>query len=189
MQKSSLHQQLQHFWDILEYKLKSLSVILTGLCVKLFLTKVINFHKCAIKSHSYIELYFNEHTFTAFYINLKEPIITYILHRLLSHSVLIISLNNTQLSSKRQPQLFEIPKSILYGFFSFPFFHQIHKSIYPSHSFLHNQKKGAKVLVFYIIKMIKYTGTPFYLCKEKSNYLSIYSVSIKKQCTNFPNIT
>ena len=35
--------------------------------------------------------------------------------------------------------------------------------------------------------MIKYTGTPFYLCKDKSNYWSLLS-SIKEQCTNFPNV-
>ena len=88
-----------------------------------------------------------------FCISLKEPIVTYIFS-----SDFFVTLNadhlpkNTQLSSKSQPQLFEIQKSILYAFFSFPFFHQIHKSIYPGRSFWkQNQKKGARVLLFYVI--------------------------------------
>ena len=78
IQKSSLHKQMQQYWDIPEHQLKSLLVILSGLCIKLFLTKVINFYKFVLKSHLHIELYFQEHTFEAFYINLKKPIITYI---------------------------------------------------------------------------------------------------------------
>ena len=96
IQKSSLPKQLQQYWDVPEYQLKSLLVILSGLCIKLLLTKAINFHKFVVKSHLCIELYFHEHTFAAFYINLKKSIITYISSSdLLSHSVLIVSLKNT----------------------------------------------------------------------------------------------
>ena len=72
------HKQLQQSWDLPEHQLKSLSVILSGLCFKLFQIEAINFLKYDIKGHSHIELLFNEHTFTAFCINLKEPIITHI---------------------------------------------------------------------------------------------------------------
>ena len=72
---------------------------------------------------------------------------------------------------------------------SFPFHvsPNINNLPYLSCSFLHNQKREPGYWYFLSQIMIKNTGTPFYLCNHKSNYLSLLS-SIKEQCTIFLNI-
>ena len=150
------------------------------------------FYEFVVRSHLHVEVYFNEHTSSAaFCINLNEPMITYISSSdFLSHSVLIISLKNTQLSSKTQPQSFEIQKVFCILCFPVHFFTKFTKVFIQVAAFGNTVRKGSQGIGILPPKqLIKYTATPFYLCKHKSNYLSIYPSFLqsksKTQCPKY----